>query len=227
MISDLRKRQFTRRSAILAAASAVVLPGLAIGMRQATAAMPAQTQFQVFRNGSEVGYHRFDVQESDGRTEISIDILLEVGLGPIVLYRYIHQNREVYENGQFVSFTSETDDDGDEYTVSAERVGDTIQVSSSLNGSFEADALNTVPTTWWNARTTDASQLLDTQEGRILDVTITPADWETVSVPESEVEAHRYEIDGDLTLTLWYDRDDRLVKLYFPLGGADFDYNLV
>lgn len=226
MIELPNVQHLSRRAAMLTMASAALVPAYGVPGRNARAAMPARTDFAVFRNGSEVGYHRFDVQQSGNRTEISIEILLEVGLGPVVLYRYTHRNREIYESGRFLSFASETNDDGERYSVGAERVENRIRVTRSLDEDYETDDLTLLPTTWWNPATKRANNLLDTQKGRIFEVAISPQQWEPVETPQGAVDAHRFQIDGDLTLTVWYDRDDRLVRIYFPWKGDDFDYAL-
>jgi len=118
---------FSRRS-ILAGATglAALLPVASSGW--AGLAVAEYLDFDVFRNGSDIGHHRIDIRHEGNRTIAKIDILLEVGLGPLVLYRYRHQNTEIWQNGEFLSFSSTTDDDGTPYAVRATRTGRTIRV---------------------------------------------------------------------------------------------------
>lgn len=216
----------TRRQMLAAAAAAAGLPLLGGAAHAALTAGPRLMDFKVYRNGSEIGYHRIDLKREDNRITADIDILLEVGVGPITLYRYRHKNREEWEDGQFVRFQSETDDDGDPYAVLAERRGDVIRIEREHDDDYETDDLTLLPTTYWNPETVNRRRLIDTQKGRIFDVGIDRGTWQRIDPGIGPVEARRYRMSGDLSLDLWYDRTPRLMKISFELKGDEFDYQL-
>lgn len=182
--------------------------------------------FAVFRNGSEIGHHRLDIRHDGDRTIVDVDILLEVGIGPLVLYRYRHHNTETWANGVFQSFESETDDDGTPYRVRARRDGAVTTVQRDHDEDYTFDDPTILPTTYWNKALVSSTQVLDTQKGRLMDVTVETGAWQRVETETSAVEARRFDISGDLNVSVWYDRDGRWTKMFFPFDGDDFDYVL-
>lgn len=193
------------------------------------AAVPedGEIEFRVLRNGSDIGFHRLEFRERGEELEVDIDIELEVGLGFITLYRYDHDNLEVWRDGELVAFESRTDNDGEDLAVRAAVQGERMVIEGNAVEGERKVAPLAVPTTYWNPdRLQRASTLVDTQNGRLLDVTVTPLGSETIAVRGREVEARRYRVEGDLKVDLWYDSSDRWVKMQFRLKGADFEYVL-
>ena len=83
------------------------------------------------------GTTRLRFSRDGERLTVDIDILLEVKLAFITLYRYRHTNRELWEAGRLLSFASRTDDNGTAHRVAARRAGEVILVESD-QGRVEA-----------------------------------------------------------------------------------------
>lgn len=218
----------TRRHMLVGAGAAGA--SLALPSLDAAAKLSSPTEdisFQVYRDGSPIGHHRLDIRRDGDRVTVGVDILLEVGIGPLVLYRYRHRNTEIWEGGAFRSFSSETDDDGDAYAVEAVRDGGVIRVSRSHDSDYEiSDPEGLLPTTYWNRQTVERPRLLDTQKGRLMEITVNEGDWQRVETRNGTVRARRFDINGDLDLSLWYDEQGRWTKCAFPLKGSQFSYQL-
>ena len=223
----LTRRDFT------AAGAAFALVGGAFGGAAAPTsrafasgdAGDAQTlDFKVLRDGSEIGSHRLQISREGERTLVDIDINLEVGFGPLVLYRYAHRNREVWEDGQFIRFDSQTDDDGESYAVTAERRNRDIVVDRKPAEDYRIDRPDVLPTSYWNEATVRQQVLLDTQKGRKMEVEVEDLGWDEIEASGRTIRARKYEMRGDLRLTLWYDESGRWVKLVFPFKGSTIEY---
>jgi len=212
------------RAGVLAAALWLASPLVA-----ASASVPVDgvLDFTVLRNGSEIGYHRVAFRESGSELEVDIDILLEVGLGPITLYRYEHDNVELWHDGRLIRFASQTDNNGEDLTVTAVVDNGGMVIEGSAVEGGRAQAPFAVPTSYWNPDLLrGATTLVDTQNGRLLDVSVTPLGLEEIEVRGQTIQASRYRLQGDLKADVWYDAEDRWVKLEFRLKGADFEYVL-
>lgn len=215
-----------RRSVVLGAGGLI-----AAGMipRMAFASLTeggGNLDFAVFRNGSEIGHHRVDIRHDGDRSIVTVDILLEVGIGPLVLYRYQHRNTETWVNGAFQSFESVTDDDGTPYSVRARRDGSVTTVERDHDENYTFDDPRILPTTYWNEALVSSDQMLDTQKGRLMEVVVKTSEWQPIQTDNGTVEARRHDISGDLNVSVWYDREGRWTKMYFPFNGDDFDYVL-
>ena len=151
-----------------------------------------------------------------------MDILLEVDIAFITVFRYEHSNREVWRDGRLVAIETRTDDDGDDYWLRGQATAAGFQVEGS-SGSFLAPA-DVMPTSYWNPETVARSQLLDTQKGRLIEVAVAQNGADEVRLPEGSTEASRYAVTGDLKLDLWYSPEGEWVKTAFSLGGSDFAY---
>lgn len=198
------------------------MPWLA-SVRHVGAEEPLQ-EFAVDRNGSRIGHHKLRFTRDGERLTVDIDILLEVKLAFITLYRYRHSNRELWEGGRLVSFASRTDDNGTPHRVEARRSGEVIQVESD-QGRIEAPG-DALPSTYWHRRFLGAPVWIDTQVGRLLSCKVAPMGTTQVLAAGTQVAADGFAVTGDLTLNLWYAKD-HWVKLHFPgSDGSSIDYRL-
>ena len=185
----------------------------------ATAPAGGQLDFEIRRDGASIGGHRVRFRRSEGRLEVDIDIGIDVSLAFIPLFSYRHRNREVWQDGRLLSLDSETDDDGRRYTVSARAEAGGLRVSGS-GGDFLAPA-DTLPTSYWNPRTVEQTQLLDSQHGKLLAVQSRLLGEERLEGGEP---ARRYRISGDLDLDLWYSATGEWLKTAFEARGVAVSY---
>lgn len=210
----------------------------AVAQTAKSAGETGRLAFEVLRDGSPIGTHviAFDHGEA-GDLSVAIAIDLEVGLGPITLYRYTHRNRVAWQGERLVRLRAETDDDGTPHRVAVDgAVAGGEAVIRVANDGEEAQrplppagapgGPAVLPSTYWSRATVDQTRLLNTQTGEIEDVTVTRMGRERVATPEGERMATRYRVDGDLKLDLWYDDDDRLVSLAFEARGSQITYRL-
>jgi len=187
--------------------------------------------FDVVRNGAPFGQHRIAFDQKGDETHVQIDIKMQYELGPVTLFRYTHSNSEVWRGDEIVSMRSQTNDDGDEYAVSAEWAADAVKVFAQGNGKdaqlFEAPT-GIYSTSYWNPVALQSAQLLNTQKGRIEDVTVTYAGQENIIAGGQQVVADRYKVDTVLPLDVLYDSESKQwVGLDFKVRGSEITYRRV
>ena len=207
-----------------------MIAGLAIAALAlpAAAALTAETDipFRVDMGGAPIGSHTVRFEEHGEDLHVFIDIQLKVGLAFITLYRYEHSNHEIWRDGRLVSIETETNDDGEAFSVRGEAVEGGFRVTGA-EGEILLPA-EVAPTSYWTADMLDAPAFLDTQRGVAASLSIAPVGDERVELPSGErLAACRVQFSGDLDLDAWYDADGRWVKMAFTLGGNDFDYQLL
>ena len=166
--------------------------------------------FKVFCNGSPVGYHRVHIQRDDHETDVDIDADIDVTLAGLEVYRYRHRSHEVWHDGRLEALRSETDDDGDEKSVSVHPGSDGMLVVESNQGSREVPP-DTLPTSLWNPDVLGRRELLDTESGKTLKV-------ETARLADG-----RYRMSGDLSLLVDY-RSGHWDGLHFRYFGSNVDF---
>ncbi|GAB4372787.1 MAG: hypothetical protein Kow00114_34460 [Kiloniellaceae bacterium] len=185
----------------------------------ATAPAEGQLAFDIRRDGASIGGHRVSFRRREDRLEVDIDIDIDVSLAFIPLFAYRHRNREVWQDGRLLALDSETDDDGRHYSVSARAEAGGLRVSGS-GGDFLAPA-DTLPTSYWNPRTVEQTQLLDSQHGHLLAVQARLLGEERLEGGEA---ARRFRLSGDLDLDLWYSATGEWLKIAFEARGAAVSY---
>ena len=85
--------------------------------------------FNVMRNGGRIGQHSIGFRHEGGMLTANISLEIVVRLGPIPLFRYSHKVRETWRDGGFLTFESETDENGKRHRVSAARTAENVIVS--------------------------------------------------------------------------------------------------
>jgi hypothetical protein len=180
--------------------------------------------FTTYRNGDRLGFHRLEFSRAEERLIVDIEIVFDVKLAFIPLYRYRHRNREIWEAGRLASLNSETDDNGDRFWVKARAGGERLLVDSN-SGKLDLPG-DTLTTSYWNEAAVTKGEWLDTQKGQLARSTVVQRPVEPAEALGETVEANRYDLEGDITCSLWY-ADNRWVKLFF-LGedGSEIVYAL-
>lgn len=182
-------------------------------------------RFKVTRNGSEIGHHVLSFDQQGERLSVDIDIDLQVRFAFITLYSYTHQNRETWQAGQLLGFKSQTNDNGTLISAETRLEGDELVIAGKEGRvSGPADML---PTTYWHRNFVGRERWIDTQNGRIVTSTVTPAGSEWIEAAGRTIQADRYGLRGDIEFDLWY-QAERWVKLAFTASdGSRIDYHLV
>ena len=181
-------------------------------------------KFRITQDGDKLGHHSVSFRRINGDLHVNIAIDIQVRLFFLPVFSYRHRNHEIWRDGRLISLHSETDDDGDKYWVKATASDDALNVEGT-NGSFQAP-LDTIPTSYWSIKTIGKSVLLDTQHGKLVDVSISPAGENTLDTFNGSVDAQRYDVTGDLNLSLWYSKSGDWVKTSFNVRGAEIEYFL-
>lgn len=180
--------------------------------------------FKVTRNGTELGTHIVRFSRDGEKTVVDIAIDFHAGFGPFTFYRYEHENREVWNGDKLLSMDSETNDNGSEYAVEAERRGDVLRIEAQNGTSFvPADV---TPTSYWNYdKTVNAKRLLNTQRGTLMDVTVEAAGTEMHPVNGVTKELECYMFKSRLLAKLCYEPDTKLwAHMSFETRGQEIVY---
>jgi hypothetical protein len=216
------RRTFLRQGGTLGLA---MLATPVTGSAQAQSEGSGDLRFEVSRNGSEIGHHVLTFTQAGERLTVDIDIELRVRFAFITAYSYTHRNREEWEDGRLLGFSSRTDDNGTKHSVEARREGDELIVNGS-EGRITAPT-GILPGTYWHRRFLDEPTWINTQTGEIIEGTIAPRGAERIAGTDGEIEARRYRVTGDIDVDLWY-ADERWVKLAFDgPDGSRIDYRMV
>lgn len=192
------------------------------------AAIPEQKElnFEIYRNGKPFGEHKINFT-LDGQTiNTDIEILMEYKVGPLSIFKYKHNNQEVYKDGQLFSMNAKTYDNGKELVVEAQKKGEDLIVENPDEIIEVKD--NILPTTYWDEEMLEKEYLLNTQYGSINDVRVKKIGQEDYQVSDKIIKANKYlfeDLDADRKATVWYDTETKQwVGLSFEIRGSKLEY---
>ncbi len=180
--------------------------------------------FQILRNGDAFGMHKIEFEKDEsGELTANIDINMEFALGPITLFNYDHTNKEVWQGDQMISMNSQTDDDGTDYNVDANWGNDSVSIT--VNGErYEAEK-SLYTTSYWNPVTIKSNKLLNTQKGKIEDISVTKLPTEELIVAGEKRTAQPFDIQASVPIKIYYDVEtSQWIGLEFKVRGSEMVY---
>jgi len=199
--------------------------------------------FAAFRNGERIGTHTLTFQQNGDKKVVTTSIDFSVKVLGLTMYRYLHRGQEVWNGNTFESISTQTDDNGTKYAVKARQQGGSVAVvrdggsapkltASDIGFQQGAPRQETLPpgvmpSTHWNLNQVKQSAILNSQNGSLAKVQITPRGRETVKTANGTLEATRYSYTGDVVMDQWFDDRGRWVKASFKASdGSTIEYIL-
>jgi hypothetical protein len=196
----------TRRFLVTAGAAAclVARKRACASLRPAELALPADLSFDVSRNGSKIGTHTLHFERTANTIRVHIAADFHIGIGFITLFRYRHRALEEWQDGHFSALDSNTDSNGNQYSVEARRTEQGVSIRATHLADTLAPA-NALPLTHWSQAAMQAP-LFNPQNGELLHETARPAGVGTVQLASGKpIPATRYTLAGKLPMADWYD----------------------
>ena len=104
--------------------------------------------FNVYRNGSKIGYHKIDFNNDNNSTNPYVEIKFEVTFLGFTVYDYFHQNNENWIDNSLVKLKTKTDKNGEDLFCNVNKIDN----GTSLNGTNNKEDIyeNILPTSYWN-----------------------------------------------------------------------------
>ncbi|HEU0071540.1 MAG TPA: DUF6134 family protein [Alphaproteobacteria bacterium] len=169
--------------------------------------------FTVLRDGDAIGNNKISFQTTSDEFDVTVDTNIVVKIAMIPVYRFEHHGQERWQNGRLFSLSSRTNDDGKHHFLSVHPDAGQLRIDGDGRQALIDSA--SIPASLWNAALVRQTQLLNTLDGSAMAVKIDDLGQETVSVHGIPVSARHYSVSGDLKREVWYDGDDRLVRVQF------------
>lgn len=177
--------------------------------------------FDITRNGALVGSQAFSFFRQDNLFLVRRDVRIEVNRQGRTLYSYRHRAEESWAAGRLQSFVGDTDDDGTRYLVRAERVDDIFR--GQVNGQSFTVSGFVVPASFWHRDTPASQALWDGVDGLVKVINGRDRGMETLQLQGKAIQTRRFELDGQIQRSLWYDEHCALVRMsYLARDGSEF-----
>jgi hypothetical protein len=202
------------RTACLSCAGLLFAALSAIAQAPATAQESEVRSFTVSIDGKKAGTYTLTVApRSDGT--ILVTEQAEVRISYLVYnYSYAFRGQELWRGNALQQMNTASNDDGKRYTLSAIAFNDGLHVT--VNGQQHIARADAWPTTYWHLPPAERRNgpiiLLDADTGRDLSARMQPVGANRINVGGQPQDCVHYRLTGQVTVDVWYDSQDRLVR---------------
>lgn len=146
------------------------------------------------------------------RTNASISVF------GVNLYTFSQHLHEVWRNNSLQSLRSDADDNGTDEKVRVTRDGNTLNATRNDKPvDLHATAF---PDSIWHYAVTKQTQLFNSVDLKIMNVTVTRKE-ETIDYVGKPTDAERFDFSGDWHATLWFGKNQRLLKAHRMIGSRE------
>lgn len=167
------------------------------------APLPPSLVFAAYRNGRRIGEHRLAFETAGQDVTVRVRAEMAVKVGPVTVFRYLHEVVEAWRGGRFESLDSRTNSSGKREAVNARRTGSGVLIRVGEARTLAPEG--TIPLTHWNTQVRRAP-LFNPQTGQVLKLSVRPRGTETLVLSDGRaVRAERVSFTGDAQIDNWYD----------------------
>jgi hypothetical protein len=190
---------------------------ITVSQSRATEPGTEQRDFTIYVDGNQAGAYSMSIlQRDDGSQIMSASANVRVKyLGGLKVYRYSYRGTETWKAGRLVHFTSTSNDDGKEFAVLAVPEGNGLRLR--VNGRDRMVRADTWLTTYWHladARFRNGGvPLVDADTGQELAAQLQFVDQQQMNVAGAVQNCTHYRVTGETQAELWYDAQERLIRL--------------
>lgn len=173
-------------------------------------------EYTITRNNKVIGQHQLSFSRQGQKLVVDVTSDITIRVLKIPVYRFHYTSTEEWVNGEIQSVKAETTEKG-------RTRSHTYQFPDG--NSDETPSTRVYPSNHWNAEVLQATNIFNTLTGKINQVKITKINQQTLVINGTPVNTTHYSYSGELTTDVWYDNQQRWVKLSF-LGddGSKIDY---
>ena len=192
-------------------------------------------EYELFRNNQPIGYHKYAFNRDGKSLSIDSEVSFKITKLGVDLYKYFAKSEENYEDGNFKSYFSKTEQNKKKRYVNIEvdpSENELIIDGSSYKGKADKSF---IVGTWWNHEIVQAKAQISGISGRIIEQTVTFKGKEDVKIGDKIYKTLRFNFkSSDKTLPdskklntdIWYEEDTYLwIKATFDKTGY-WEYRL-
>ena len=156
--------------------------------------------FNVFLDKKQVGTHSFVIKRKDKNIWVESNMQLKGKFWGLVPFKYTHQSTEQWKNGCLIGLKSQTLKRGKTINISAISGPSGLTIVSDHKSQLFEGCIKSFA--YWNSAELKGNQLLNTEDGKLVDVKIETTrtqgvEGKTVVIRSSEADINlQYAVDG-------------------------------
>ena len=164
--------------------------------------------FKVLLDDNEIGRHTFKLRQENEKTYVSVKADFDVKFLFISVYTYEHQNKETWHGKCLASISSNTNDNGELFSLRGESTENTIRVETASGTERFEGCVKTF--SYWDPDFLNSKHLLNAQTGELMSVEVERLGETNLQVQGSNTSANHYRlITDEFSVELWYSPGDQ------------------
>lgn len=184
----------------------------------------SQYDYVVLTENQPIGTHRVNIQRKGNDFEIKAETDLEVGFGPLTVFRFEHQRRELWHNWQLVESIAHTVKNDKIYDIKITRQATGYKrVVNGREDKFE-DPVSILAL--WHSDLFTHHIFISPLEDKLYRLSVQFVDREQIEIGDQWVQALHYQMTGDSERDLWYDESGHVLKVRLHDYSLVIDYVL-
>jgi hypothetical protein len=185
------------------AVASLLLPVGALLAPTAWAAVEQEWQFRVYLDDRPIGYHAFRVTRDGQHKHIRSRADFDVTFFKIPFFKYRHENNEHWKNQCLTSISSETDQNGENFSVTGTAGEQGFRLVSNQGDTTLPPCVSTFA--YWDRSFLRNDRLLNSQTGEYLEVNVDSLGKQSIRVYDTDITANHYRLTAEaLDIDLWY-----------------------
>ncbi len=180
--------------------------------------------YRLVRHGSEIGRHTLTFERQGDALTVRIAVDAQIRLLSIPIARYTHRAVETWQGETLVGLTGQTNKNGQQDWVNAQRTSEGMVVLGSKTARYIAPA-QAIGISYWNKRMLNGP-MISLENGELLRPKVAERRIEAVPLASGgTIPAERYNISGVFNVDVWYDRTDTWASLALDISdGSEVRY---
>ncbi len=181
-------------------------------------------QFDVVRNGENVGDYRVSFQKQGDEWHITSEMNMSISVFLLFTYRYQYRAEEVWQGERLKKLSVSESRNGKKMSLSV-KADNHYLLGEGQSGPIRIK-LPILTTSHYNSAVLSGDQVLNTLTGEINRYTLSPQQQEQIMTNKGMKNVHRFLYEGELDKTeVWYTPEGHWVKLWFKGDdGSDIEF---
>ena len=191
--------------------------------------------FDIIRKKKVIGQHEIEFLKEDDILKVITNINIDVKILFFPAYKFSHKSVEFWHNNNFIGIDAYTDfEDEREYFIKGEDYQGSF-IASGMDGNLELD-IDILPSNFWNIKILKEKEIFDTQKGIVRKIKVKDEGFEKIEIDNKKIECKKFTLNASSNpkdkgpfpeYTLWYNKNDELIKFKFKNWKDDKTITIV
>lgn len=182
--------------------------------------------YTVLRNGKRIGEHTLRFTRSTADLTVDVESRLEVKYLGITVYKYTYLSKEFWQADKLLMVESSIKDHKKPLRkIVAKNESKLLRITD--RGESRSAARVDFPSNHWHPGVLKEKRLFHTLHGKVYSIAPQSLGWEKTALANGAVvSARHYRYSGGFSADVWYDVEERWVKLQFKADdGSEITYS--